>query len=79
MRELAKRGVNPELHFPKLLITNTSLSYTDELINEMYCMADVGINTAEGEGFGLCQFEAMGVGTPQVVPNIGGFNPGIGR
>ena len=21
----------------------------------------------------LCQFEAMGVGTPQVVPNIGGF------
>jgi glycosyltransferase involved in cell wall biosynthesis len=36
-------------------------------------MSDVGITAAEGEGFGLCQFEAMGVGIPQVVPNIGGF------
>jgi glycosyltransferase involved in cell wall biosynthesis len=33
----------------------------------------VGITAAEGEGFGLCQFEAMGVGIPQIVPNVGGF------
>jgi glycosyltransferase involved in cell wall biosynthesis len=50
-----------------------SFQHTDELINELYCMSDVGITAAEGEGFGLCQFEAMGVGIPQVVPNIGGF------
>jgi len=36
-------------------------------------LSDVGITAAEGEGFGLCQFEAMGVGIPQVVPWIGGF------
>ncbi len=36
-------------------------------------MADIGINTSDGEGWGLCNFEQMGVGVPQVVPAIGGF------
>jgi len=31
------------------------------------------VNSADGEGWGLCNFEQMGVGVPQVVPNIGGF------
>jgi glycosyltransferase involved in cell wall biosynthesis len=33
----------------------------------------VGISTAEGEGWGLCTFEQMGVGIPQVVPDVGGY------
>ena len=33
----------------------------------------MGISTADGEGWGLCQFEQMGVGVPQVVPDIGGY------
>ena len=36
-------------------------------------MADIGISTSDGEGWGLCNFEQMGVGVPQVVPDIGGF------
>ena len=43
------------------------------MINELYSLSDIGINTAEGEGFGLCNFEAMGVGIPQVVSNVGGL------
>jgi hypothetical protein len=31
------------------------------------------VNSADGEGWGLCNFEQMGVGVPQVVPNIGGL------
>jgi glycosyltransferase involved in cell wall biosynthesis len=73
VRELARRKVPIEFHINKLMITNTAMTYTDETINEMYAMADVGITAADGEGFGLCQFEAMGVGTPQVVSHIGGF------
>jgi len=73
MRELARLGANPEQHAGKLMIVQQSLSYTDEVINELYCMSDVGITAAEGEGFGLCQFEAMGLGIPQVVPFVGGF------
>jgi glycosyltransferase involved in cell wall biosynthesis len=72
-RELIKRKVSAEQHFGKLLITKTALNYTDETVNELYCMADCGVTAAEGEGFGLCQFEAMGCGVPQVVPDVGGF------
>ena len=73
VRELERLKVPPQFHIQKLLITKTSLTYTDEMINELYAMSDVGITAAEGEGFGLCQFEAMGIGIPQVVPKIGGF------
>ena len=38
-----------------------------------YNAADVGITTADGEGWGLCNFEQMGVGVPQIVPDIGGY------
>ncbi len=72
-RELIKRGVPVEQHFNKLLITKTALNYTDDVINELYSMSDIGVTAAEGEGYGLCQFEAMGVGVPQVVPDVGGF------
>ena len=46
---------------------------SDQEINIMYNAADIGWNTCDGEGFGLCNFEQAGVGVPQVVPNIGGF------
>lgn len=42
-------------------------------INVMYNAADIGFNTCDGEGFGLCNFEQAGVGVPQIVPYVGGF------
>lgn len=73
LRELEKRKVPIQFHGHKLMIAKTALTYPDEIINDFYAMADVGITAADGEGFGLCQFESMGIGVPQVVPNIGGF------
>lgn len=72
-RELKQRGVSLELFGNRLIITSQNMSFKDEEINLFYNSADVGITTADGEGFGLCQFEQMGVGVPQVVPDIGGF------
>jgi glycosyltransferase involved in cell wall biosynthesis len=46
---------------------------TDYDINIYYNVADIGINTCDGEGFGLCNFEQAAVGIPQIVPNIGTF------
>jgi glycosyltransferase involved in cell wall biosynthesis len=73
LRELEKRNVPLEPHVHKLMLAKSSLTYTDTLINELYALSDVGVTAADGEGFGLCHFEAMGVGIPQVVPYIGGF------
>lgn len=57
----------------RLVVTSQDMAFKDEEINMFYNAADVGITTADGEGWGLCQFEQMGVGVPQVVPDIGGF------
>jgi glycosyltransferase involved in cell wall biosynthesis len=71
--ELKLRGVAIEQFANRLIITAQNMSFKDEEINLFYNAADVGISTADGEGWGLCQFEQMGVGVPQVVPDIGGY------
>jgi len=72
--ELKFRGItNIEPFASRLIITAQNMSFKDEDINLFYNAADAGISTADGEGWGLCQFEQMGVGVPQVVPDIGGF------
>jgi glycosyltransferase involved in cell wall biosynthesis len=72
-RELKLRGVNVEMFANRLMISSQDMVYTDDDINVFYNLADAGVNSADGEGWGLCNFEQMGVGVPQVVPNIGGF------
>ena len=72
-RELKMRGVNVEAFANRLMLSSQDMVFKDEDINVFYNLADVGVNSAEGEGWGLCNFEQMGVGVPQVVPNVGGF------
>lgn len=50
---------------------------SDRDINILYNVADLGINTCDGEGFGLCNYEQAFIGIPQIVPNIGGFKSNI--
>ena len=73
VRELKKRGVPIEQFGNRLMISSQDMVFKDEDINILYNIADIGISTAEGEGWGLCTFEQMGVGVPQVVPDVGGY------
>ena len=54
-------------HKHKLILIDNDLSLTDERINLIYNAADIGVSCADSEGFGLCAFEMMGLGKPQVV------------
>lgn len=72
-RELKLRGVNVEMFANRLMLSSQDMVFTDDDINVFYNLADAGVNSADGEGWGLCNFEQMGVGIPQVIPNIGGF------
>jgi D-inositol-3-phosphate glycosyltransferase len=72
-RELALRKVPVEHYADRLMVSSVDMVFRDEDINMFYNAANIGINTADGEGWGLCNFEQMGVGIPQVVPDIGGF------
>lgn len=73
VRELKRLGAHTDQFMSRLILTAKEMSFQDSDINVFYNAADVGVSTAEGEGFGLCNFEQMGIGVPQVIPDIGGF------
>jgi glycosyltransferase involved in cell wall biosynthesis len=72
-RELQLAKASVDVFGNRLLITTTNSCYKDDDVNLLYNCADVGVSCAEGEGFGLCTFEQMGCGIPQIVPEIGGY------
>ena len=69
-RELNLSGVNTDTFGNRLLITLDNNRYTDDDVNIIYNCGDVGVSCAEGEGFGLCSFEQMSLGIPQIVPKV---------
>jgi glycosyltransferase involved in cell wall biosynthesis len=71
--ELKKRGISMEVGKEYIASVPKPQQLSDQDINILYNACDIGLNTCEGEGFGLCQFEHAAVGCPQVAPNIGGF------
>jgi len=62
-------GQDPE---NRLILTSSNINYgdapPDELLQDVYRAADVGINTSDGEGWGLVSFEHAACKKPQVVP-----------
>lgn len=72
-RELGLRGITLEEGMRHIIFIDNPQGLTDEDINILFNASDVGINTAMGEGWGLCNFEAAACGIPQIVPAIGGF------
>jgi len=73
VRELKRKGASIEQFGNRLMISSQDMAFKAEDINVLYNVADIGISTADGEGWGLCTFEQMGVGIPQVVPDLGGY------
>jgi hypothetical protein len=69
--EIKKVGLDFAIYKEKLLIGTKIL--TDELINIVYNISDVGLNSCDGEGFGLCNYEHAAYGKPQIVSNVGGL------
>lgn len=62
--EYAKKTIH-SVHMPQQL--------SDRDINILYNSCDIGTSATGGEGYGLCQFEGLGVGKPQVSSYIGGL------
>jgi hypothetical protein len=67
--ELSNCGVNKTVDEVCLFVQNPQ-QLSDELMNVIYNAADIGINTCDGEGFGLCNLEQASVGKPQILPKL---------
>lgn len=74
MTELERQGLEPTEFVKRLMLVDTSAKpVPDSSINEIYNAADIGVNTSDGEGFGLCQIEHLYTGAPQIVTDIGTY------
>jgi glycosyltransferase involved in cell wall biosynthesis len=73
--QLTRAGLDPNVYGKRMAIVDTAPPNTlnDEGINQIYNMSDIGINTSDGEGFGLCQLEHLYTGAPQIVTDVGSY------
>ena len=74
-REVQKYQNLPPQILTRLILIDTAPPNVigDDGINQIYNVADIGINTSDGEGFGLCQLEHMFTGAPQIVTDVGSY------
>lgn len=75
LMELQRVGLPIESFHNRMILIDTSGQniLNDDAINQLYNATDIGINTSDGEGFGLCQLEHMYTGAPQVVTDVGDY------
>jgi glycosyltransferase involved in cell wall biosynthesis len=73
--QLIRAGLDVNVYTKRMAIVDTAPPNTlsDEGINQIYNMCDIGINTSDGEGFGLCQLEHLYTGAPQIVTDVGSY------
>ena len=73
--QIQRAGLDINVYGKRMAIVDTAPPNTlsDEGINQIYNMSDVGINTSDGEGFGLCQLEHLYTGAPQIVTDVGSY------
>jgi len=75
LEELKSLKLDFQMYGRRLLLIDTSPPnlLSDEAVNQLYNTADIGINTSDGEGYGLCQLEHMYTGAPQLVTDVGSY------
>jgi len=71
--EIRKHNITMDDFKKHIIVLQRPQQMSDFDINVLYNCADAGINTCDGEGFGLCNFEQAALGVGQIIPNIGGF------
>lgn len=75
LEELKSQNMEAFTYIRNLVLIDSSGQglIDDEGINQLYNVSDIGINTSDGEGYGLCQLEHMYTGAPQIVTDIGTY------
>jgi glycosyltransferase involved in cell wall biosynthesis len=76
LEEVQELELDVQKSVPKLLAIDSAVPNIigDDFINQLYNVADIGLNTSDGEGYGLCQLEHMYTGAPQVVTDVGSYS-----
>jgi glycosyltransferase involved in cell wall biosynthesis len=76
LEEAKVMGLDPAEMSHRFLLIDTASDKSildDAAINQLYNASDLGINTSDGEGYGLCQLEHLYTGAPQIVTDVGTY------
>ena len=75
VNELKMRGMDVEKYIKRVTVIDNGPPniLSDESINHIYNACDYGVNTSNGEGFGLCQLEHLATGAIQIVVDVGDY------
>jgi glycosyltransferase involved in cell wall biosynthesis len=75
LEELKANDMDRDKFVQRLMIMDTAPpnNVADDAINRIYNATDIGVNTSDGEGYGLCQLEHLYTGAPQVVTDVGSY------
>jgi glycosyltransferase involved in cell wall biosynthesis len=73
--QLARNDLDLNAYVKRMPVVDTAVPnmLSDAGINQLYNVCDIGINTSDGEGFGLCQLEHLYTGAPQIVTDVGSY------
>ena len=71
--EVKFRDVPLDYVLKTIITIQSPQALSDRDINILYNACDIGINSADGEGFGLCGFEGLALGKAQVSAYVGGM------
>jgi glycosyltransferase involved in cell wall biosynthesis len=73
--ELQTLGIDVLKYGNRIVCVDTNRQlFDDGSVNAIYNACNYGINTSNGEGFGLCQLEHLATGAPQLVVDIGDYH-----
>jgi glycosyltransferase involved in cell wall biosynthesis len=68
-REMQKNGLDPNGRIIMTADTPNPPNVDVDMLNDIYNVADIGVNTCKGEGWGLVNFEHAACRVAQVVPD----------
>jgi glycosyltransferase involved in cell wall biosynthesis len=71
--EVKFRDVPLDYVLKTIITVQSPQALSDRDINILYNACDIGVNSADGEGFGLCGFEGLALGKAQVSAYVGGM------
>ena len=71
--EVKFRDVPLDYVLKTIITIQSPQALSDRDINILYNACDIGVNSADGEGFGLCGFEGLALGKAQVSAYVGGM------
>ena len=71
--EVKFRDVPLDYVLKTIVTVQAPQALSDRDINILYNACDIGVNSADGEGFGLCGFEGLALGKAQVSAYVGGM------